>query len=255
MKTALSQAFLGPAIAHRGLHNASALCYENSLTAILSAMQAGYGIEIDLQISSDGHAMVFHDYTLDRMTSRNGPISELTATELEQIVLADSEDKIMQFSTLLKHVSGRAPLLIELKDQSMTLGSTTGILEKAVAQALEGYEGPVAVMSFNPSSMKIMATLAPHIARGLTTDAFEASEWPDIKSKRLKQLRQLSDYDSTQASFVSHELKDLASQSLVKIKACEDPVLCWTAKSYEDEKAARLIADNITFENYLPDLS
>ena len=255
MKTALSQAFLGPAIAHRGLHNASELCYENSLTAVLSAMKAGYGIEIDLQLSSDGHAMVFHDYTLDRMTSQNGPISQLTAKKLEQTFLANSEDTIMQLSTLLTHVSGRAPLLIELKDQSMSLGPTTGILEKAVAQALEGYEGPVAVMSFNPATIKAMANLAPHIARGLTTDAFETSEWPDVKSQRLRQLRHLNDYDAIQASFVSHDRKDLASQSLVRIKAGGDPILCWTVKTSEDEMTARVIADNITFENYLPDLS
>jgi glycerophosphoryl diester phosphodiesterase len=254
MKTALSQAFLGPPIAHRGLHNANEHCYENSLSAVLRAIQSGYAIEVDLQLSSDGHAMVFHDYTLDRMTARSGPINQLTATDLEQTFLADSKDTIMQLSLLLEHVSGRAPLLIELKDQSMSLGPVTGILEKAVAMALEGYEGPVAVMSFNPASVKAMATLAPNIARGLTTDAFKASEWPEVNDHRLHELRTLKDYYSTEASFISHDSEDLASQSFIGIKASGDPVLCWTVKTSEDEKTARAIADNITFENYLPDL-
>jgi len=254
MKTALSQAFLGPPIAHRGLHNANEHCYENSLSAVLRAIQSGYAIEVDLQLSSDGHAMVFHDYTLDRMTAHSGPINQLPANELEQIFLADSKDTIMQLSSLLAHVSGRAPLLIELKDQSMSLGPVTGILEKAIALTLGGYEGPVAVMSFNPASVKEMANLAPNIARGLTTDAFKASEWPEVKDQRLHDLRALKDYDATEASFISHDSKDLTSHSLIGIKANGDPVLCWTVKTCEDEKTARAIADNITFENYLPDL-
>jgi glycerophosphoryl diester phosphodiesterase len=254
MKTPLSQTFLGPAIAHRGLHKANENCCENSLTAILGAIKAGYGIEVDLQLSSDGHAMVFHDYTLDRMTSHNGPINQLPAKELERIFLSDSKDTIMQLSTLLKHVSGRAPLLIELKDQSMSLGPTTGILEKAVAQALEGYEGPVAIMSFNPTSVEAMANLAPQIARGLTTDAFKANEWPEVKGQRLQQLRKLENYEVIQASFISHDYRDLASHRLAGIKASGDPILCWTVKTHEDEKTARVIADNITFETYLPDL-
>jgi glycerophosphoryl diester phosphodiesterase len=254
MKTPLSQTFLGPAIAHRGLHKANEHCYENSLTAILGAIKSGYGIEVDLQLSSDGHAMVFHDYTLDRMTSHNGPINQLPAKELEQIFLNDSKDTIMQLSTLLKHVSGRAPLLIELKDQSVCLGPTTGILEKAVAQALEGYEGAVAIMSFNPTSVKAMANLAPQIARGLATDAFKANEWPKVKGQRLQQLRRLGNYEAIQASFISHDYRDLASYRLAGIKASGDPILCWTVTTHEDEKTARVIADNITFETYLPDL-
>ena len=254
MKTALSQTFLGPPIAHRGLHNANERCYENSRTAVLGAMKAGYCIEIDLQLSCDGHAMVFHDYILDRMTSQSGPIKQLPAKKLEQIFLADSSDTIMQLSTLLKLVSGRTPLLLELKVEGQYLVSTTGTLEKAVALALEGYEGPVAVMSFNPASVKTMAICAPDITRGLTTEAFKAGECSEVKGQKLQNLRSIEDYDAIQASFISHDFEDLASHCLDGIKASGDPILCWTVKTREDEKTARKTADNITFENYLPDL-
>ena len=90
------------------------------------------------------------------MTSQSGSISQLPGKELKQN-LADRKDKIMQLSTLFSHVSPSAKLLIELKDQSGSLGPTTGILEKADTQALEGYEGPVAVVFFSPATLKAMA--------------------------------------------------------------------------------------------------
>ena len=53
--------------AHRGLHGMGVP--ENSLLAFRGAVEAGYGIELDLQLSRDGEVMVFHDYNLDRMTA------------------------------------------------------------------------------------------------------------------------------------------------------------------------------------------
>ena len=56
-------------IAHRALHDGNKQRFENSISAFAAAAEAGYAIECDLHISADGVPIVFHDPTLDRLTS------------------------------------------------------------------------------------------------------------------------------------------------------------------------------------------
>ena len=79
----LDYSFYHVPIAHRGLHNAAKGCPENSVEAIINALNNGYGIEIDIQMSSDRKAIVFHDNELDRLTNYAGLNREKTAEELD----------------------------------------------------------------------------------------------------------------------------------------------------------------------------
>ncbi|MFN3605607.1 MAG: glycerophosphodiester phosphodiesterase family protein, partial [Cypionkella sp.] len=146
----------------------------------------------------------------------------------------------------------RAPLLIEIKDQTGTMGASDGRLEAAVARDLQGYGGPVAVMSFNPHSVAHMAQLAPHIARGLTTSAYQPDDWAPLPADICERLRTIPDYDRTKASFISHEAADLARPRVGDLRAQGAAVLCWTITSPQAEAAARRYAHNITFEQYAP---
>jgi glycerophosphoryl diester phosphodiesterase len=246
----LPRAFLDLPLAHRALHDRTTGRIENSPAAIRSAIEAGYGIEIDLQLSSDGVAMVFHDETLDRLTDETGPVAARTAADLTGIRLKDSADTIPTLTDVLALVAGRVPLLIEIKDQSLTMGPTDGRLETATAKALQDYQGPVAVMSFNPSSVHHMARLAPDIPRGITTSAYDPADWSPLPEDICDRLRDIPDYEATGASFVSHEATDLARPRLKELKAMGATILCWTIRSPEDEAAARHVADNVTFEGY-----
>ena len=147
---ALDPAFLKTPIAHRALHDASKGIFENCRSAIIAAIEHGYAIEIDLQLSADGRAMVFHDDTLDRLTDKREDVSDYTAAELSQIKVGSGQDVIEPLEDILHLIDGRVPLLIELKDQSRQLSQTDGRLEQATIDALSLYHGPVAVMSFNP---------------------------------------------------------------------------------------------------------
>ena len=147
---ALDPAFLKTPIAHRALHDASKGVFENCRSAMIAAIEHGYAIEIDLQLSADGRAMVFHDGTLDRLTDKHGDISDYTAAELSQIKVGSGQDVIEPLEDILRLIDGRVPLLIELKDQSRQLSQTDGRLEQATIDALSPYHGQVAVMSFNP---------------------------------------------------------------------------------------------------------
>jgi glycerophosphoryl diester phosphodiesterase len=250
MRVPLPPAFLTAPIAHRALHDRTKGRPENSLAAILAAKSAGYGIELDLQVSSDGVAMVFHDEDLDRLTEETGPVRAKDALTLMSIGLKNGAEGIPTLAMVLKLVAGRAPLLLEIKDQHGTLGLSDGRLEAATASALAGYDGPVALMSFNPHSIAEMARLCPSIPRGLTTSAFDPEDWAPVPADRCAALREIGDFDRVGASFISHEAADLDRPRVAEIKATA-PVLCWTIASQTAETKARRVADNVTFEGYL----
>lgn len=246
----LPDSFLKLPIAHRALHDRAAGRIENSPAAIQAAVTAGYAIEIDLQLSSDGVPMVFHDEELDRLTAETGPVNQRTAAQLGKIRLHESTDTIPTLAEVLDLIKGRVPLLIEIKDQTLVMGPTDGRLEAATASALQGYTGDVALMSFNPHSVAHMARLAPHLPRGITTSAYDPDDWAPLPVDVCDRLRPIPDYDATASSFISHEARDLARPRVAELKAQGAAVLCWTIRSAADETLARQIADNVTFEGY-----
>lgn len=247
----LPESLLTVPLAHRALHDRNAGRVENSLGSIQAAIDAGYGIELDLQLSADGHAMVFHDDLLDRLTAEAGPVTARTRAELETITLDDDGGTIPALETVLAVVAGRVPLLIELKDQDGAMGPHVGALERATVAALQDYAGDVALMSFNPHSVAFLSKIAPDIPRGITTSSYEAAWWPAVPSARRDALRGIPDYDRVGACFISHESTDLARPRIAALKAQGANVLTWTIRSAQAEAAARRIADNVTFEGYL----
>ncbi len=206
----LPAAFLRAPIAHRALHDRAQGRIENSPAAIRAALDHGYAIEIDLQLSQDGIPMVFHDEELDRLTEAQGPLNARSASDLQAIRLKDSTDCIPTLSQVLAMVAGRVPLLIEIKDQSLTMGPTDGRLEAATAALLADYSGDVAVMSFNPACIHHMARLAPAVPRGITTAAYDPEGWAPMPEDMCAHFRAIPDYDATGSSFISHEAGDLS---------------------------------------------
>jgi glycerophosphoryl diester phosphodiesterase len=247
----LPAAFLSKPIAHRALHDKAKGRPENSLAAVRAAVEAGYGIEIDVQPSRDGVAMVFHDYDLERLTGRAGAIATLNAEELRAIRLLGGSEGIPTLREVLDTVAGKVPLLIEIKDQDGHMGPNLGPLGAAVAHELEGYEGPVAVMSFNPHAVAEMGRLAPNIPRGITTSAYIPDEWVPLPARICTHLRAIPDFESTESCFISHEVADLHRPRVAEIRALGAAILCWTVTSPALEAEARQVADNITFEGYL----
>ncbi|MBS0564623.1 MAG: phosphodiesterase [Proteobacteria bacterium] len=248
----LPAAFLDAPVAHRALHDRGAGRPENSRAAVRAAVAAGYGIEIDVQPAADGVPMVFHDYDLRRLTGQPGRVRGRTAAELGALRLAGGDDGIPTLAEILELVAGRVPLLIEIKDQDGAMGPAVGELERAVAATLAGYSGPVALMSFNPHSVAAIARAAPHLPRGLITSAYRPIDWPLLPAAVRDRLRDIPDLHATGASFVSHEAADLGRPLVAALKADGVRILCWTIRSPQAEAEARRVAENVTFENYLP---
>lgn len=247
----LPRQFLSRPIAHRGLHDAASGVPENSMAAIRAAIEHGYGIEIDLQLTADAAAVVFHDYDLERLTDGVGRVRARTAKDLSTLRLKGSTETIPDFSEVLSLVNGQVPLLVEMKDQDGALGEDVGKLEADVARALEEYSGPVAVMSFNPHSVSAMQTLAPDVPRGLVTEDFRSEEWSATPERRAA-LSRIEDFDRVGACFISHDHRALDMPAVTALKQRGIPVFCWTIRTPEEEARARRIADNVTFEGYFP---
>lgn len=212
----------------------------------------GFGIELDVQLTQDGQAIVFHDYDLQRLLSRVGAVQATTAAEMKQGKLLGSNEGPPLLSEVLNLVSGQVPILIELKDQSGNLTGTDGRLEQAVADLLAAYQGPTAVMSFNPDQMIEMLRIAPLIHRGVVTDPMVDDDWAMVPPGRRDHLASGAFIEEAGASFISHKVSDLNSDLVAREKARGLSILTWTVRSEGQEVVARQMADNITFEDYLP---
>ena len=145
--------------AHRGLHGDG--IPENSLAAFEKACEQGFGIELDIQLSKDGEVMVFHDYTLVRMTGKEGKLCDYTAAELKAMSLKDTNQNIPTFAEVLALVDGRVPILVELKGEDLN----AALCPKAAA-LLRAYKGDYCIESFNPLLIRAMRKELPAVPYG-----------------------------------------------------------------------------------------
>lgn len=245
----LPAGFLARPFAHRGLHDAAAGVIENSHAACAAAVSAGYGVEIDVQLSADGEAIVFHDDTLDRLTAEAGPVRSQSAEALQSIALAGSTDRIPTLQEILELIAGRAAVLVEIKDQSGAFGPEVGPLEARTAALLADYFGPCAVMSFNPHAVAWFQRHAPDLARGVVGGDFAHAP---VTPERRAALAQLEAAPGLAVDFVSYDWRGLPNPATDRVRAAGAPLLCWTIDSPETAAAAEPHCDQITFEGFRP---
>ncbi len=217
--------------AHRGLHGAGVP--ENSPTGFALAIARGMGIECDVQRSSDGQAMVFHDLELDRLTGETGPVAARSSEQLGRITLSSSQDSIPSLRQLLDQIGGRVPLLIEIKS---THSRRYAPLCLAVRRVLEGYQGAHAVMSFDPRMIRWFAIHAPLIIRGLVVTE------EDDKALVGRLRRRFSLWHS-KPQFLAYDIRDLPSRFAAAQRARGLPLLTWTVRSAELRARAEALAD------------
>jgi glycerophosphoryl diester phosphodiesterase len=237
-------------IAHRGYHDRGAGIVENTLSAARAAVARNFAIECDVQLTADGEVVVFHDDGLDRLTAAAGPLRARRLAELKTIPLRDSAERIPALGEFLDEVAGRVPLLVELK--SDWTGDRR--LEKTAAGILSGYRGRVAVMSFDPGSVRAMRGLLPHVPRGLTADAFaEGPDWAHLAAVRRFALRHLFAAAAVGPAFISYGIDDLPAPAPLLLRRLGVALICWTVRTPADHKKARRYCDQITFEGFDPD--
>ena len=231
--------------AHRGLHNDTRA--ENSMSAFRAAVDAGYGIELDIHLSKDGELVVFHDDTLTRVCGREGNVVDFTADELATFKLSGTDDGIPRFADVLSIVDGKVPLLVEIKESA---GSTA--VSKAACIMLKEYNGDLIVESFNPMALMVVKKHLPNVSRGFLSQRYFAYE--HYKKPLFFLLQNLLLNFSCRPAFIAYDHRHAKSSSLRFVRRLfKVPTLAWTVRSAEEEKTARENGfDSIIFENYLP---
>jgi glycerophosphoryl diester phosphodiesterase len=234
-----------PAIAHRGLWSPDG-APENSLAAFQAACQAGYGIELDVQLSADGEAMVFHDLTLERMCSREGRIGDHTAADLGKARLGTSDETIPTLAEALVEVGHRCMVFIEVK----TPFGEVGALEKRVSEILLDHNGPTAVIGFNPYSHAWFADHHPQILRGLNSYRWNDAGAARLAPEQRKAFAALEHVAIARPHFLSLGLDMLPSPRADVLRAQEMPVVAWTVRSPTDWERVSDHCDNMIFEGF-----
>ena len=234
-------------IAHRGLHDKSHGIIENTASAFAAAIAGNYAIECDLQISADGEAVVFHDDTLDRLTGEKGLVMARTAEELRRVVIRNSSDRMQTLDELLDQVSGKVPLLIELKSH---WNGDVNLAARAL-KVLEPYAGPYALMSFDPDIIAAVAELSSRTVRGMIADRAVHPYYNFLPVERRIGLRHFNHLMSTRPHFLSYNFRDLPFAPVQQFRAAGFPVITWTIRSREEESQALRYCDQVTFEGYI----
>jgi glycerophosphoryl diester phosphodiesterase len=237
-------------IAHRGLHDAALGIIENMPAAVAAAIAGNYGIEVDLQISADGEAMVHHDATLGRLAAGGGALRELTAARLKQVAFKQSGERMMTLGDLCDLVAARAPMMLELKSR---FDGDLRIVARTSA-VLADYLGPVGVASFDPSLICELRRIAPQLVRGVIAERhYDHPEWQSLGAARRLELAFLLHGWRSRPDFVAYRVGDLTA---VAPRAARHmfglPLLTWTVRNAEDRAIAARHADQIIFEGFRP---
>lgn len=237
-------------IAHRGLHDHARGIMENMPGAIRAAIAGKFGIEVDIQLTADNEAMVYHDDELGRLTEGSGALRTLTATELKRVVFKSTSERMMSLADLCALVAGRVPLVIEVK--SHFDGNTR--LVRRMAEVLSGYDGSAAGMSFDPDQVMAMRELMPSLPRGIVAERrYSKVDWPEATSRQRAAMTHLRHAFRTRPHFIAYnvnELPALAPWIARNIFGC--PLLTWTVRTAEQRARAARHADQMIFEGFYP---
>jgi glycerophosphoryl diester phosphodiesterase len=231
-------------IAHRGLHDVAAGTIENTPSAIAAAIAGDYSIEVDLQITADGEAMVHHDDALGRLTEGAGALATLSAHELKRVRFKATADPMLTLGELVDFVAGRVGLFLELKSHF----DGDARLPRRVAEVLNSHKGPVATMSFDPRHVHAMRDFSPRVPRGIVAERRGATA-----ASARDALAYLGRTVRGAPQFVAYSVKELPSPAPWFARHVFGmPLLTWTVRSDEDRRRAGRFADQMIFEGFRP---
>ena len=237
-------------IAHRGLHRTADGLIENSPSAFAAAIAQGFGIECDVQLTRDGQAVVFHDFTLDRLTRETGNIADHDSRSLRTTALRGSADTVPLLSDVIEQVSSRVPLVVEIK--SRFNGDLR--LAEIVADIVRMQPSGIALKSFDADIVAYLRVALPDVPRGfIGMNEYEHSEFAHLSQADKQALAKLGHFERMKPDFLSWRVKELPEASAFLRQASHHvPIMSWTVRTQEDQLIAREHADQIVFEGFLP---
>jgi glycerophosphoryl diester phosphodiesterase len=237
-------------IAHRGLHDAASGVIENTAGAVRAAIAAGYGIEVDVQISADGEAMVHHDAVLGRLIDGDERLDRLSAAALGRVTFRGSDERMMTLGELCDLVGGRVPILVELKSRF----DGDRRLPARVAAVLAAYSGPAAPMSFDPMQLALLRQKAPRLPRGIIAAKYRPHPYWDQMPAWLRYgMGSLLPALTARPHFVAYAIDNLPALApfLARHALCL-PLMTWVVRTEAERQRAAHWADQMIFEGFRP---
>ena len=237
-------------VAHRGLHDAARGVIENMPGAVQAAVAGNFSIEVDIQLTADGEAMVHHDDALGRLTEGSGALLGESAAELRAVKFKNTTERMMSLDDLLTLVAGRAPLVIEVKSHF----DGDRKLVKRMADVLASYSGPVVGMSFDPDQVLALREFAPNLPRGIVAQRnYDDDYWKKLTREQRDSMLYLRHAFRTEPHFVAFWVNQLPAPApwiARNIFGC--PLLAWTVRTPEQREWAARYADQMIFEGFVP---
>src|SRR3954463_11655053 len=237
-------------VAHRGLHDISRGIVENMPGAVAAAIAGNFSIEVDIQLTADGEAMVHHDDALGRLTEGSGALLQKTAAELKAVKFKDTAERMMTLADLCSLVAGRVPLVIEVKSHF----DGDRKLVSRMADVLAGYSGPAVGMSFDPDQVLALRELIPSRARGIVAEReYTKVDWPEASAEQRRGMIHLRHAFRTRPHFVAYWVNELpAAAPWIARNLFGLPLLTWTVRTPEQRARAARYADQMIFEGFVP---
>jgi len=237
-------------VAHRGLHDRARGIIENMPGAALAAIDGNFAIECDIQLTSDGEAMVHHDDALGRLTEGSGALLGLTSAALKEARFKDTPERMMSLGDLCALVKGRVPIIVEVKSHF----DGDRRLVTRLAEVLKSYEGPVAGMSFDPDQVVALRQTMPDLPRGIVAQReYTEADWPEATPAQRRGMRHLKHALRTRPDFVAYGVNDLpAASPWIARHIFGLPLLTWTVRTAEQRTRASQYADQMIFEGFRP---
>ncbi len=238
--------FKGWFYAHRGLHDNETEAPENSLPAFQKAVDAGFGIELDIQLTKDEQVVVFHDDTLERVCGTEGKVSDYNYEELKSLTLCKSQAHIPLFTEVLELVDARVPLIVEFKGNHSTDMSLCPIAD----EILKKYKGVYCMESFNPLMVAWYREHCSRVVRGQLSERFFADGKKTMLHFVLQNLL-LNFY--AKPDFVAYKWSDRKTLALRICRSLyRNTAVAWTIQSQETLDMARTHFDLFIFDSFIP---
>jgi len=253
MPSSVTEPLFPAPVAHRGLHDRAKGIIENTASAFEAAIAGGYAIECDVQLTSDGVAVMFHDDNMKRLLGTEGEVADCTAAEITGMPLLDSAagDRPQKFGEFLDQIAGRTLLQIELKRQRDASG--TQRLARAVAEGLKSYQGLVTVESFDPNLLTAVRQFGFAGPRGIITYAYDRPDWDsDLDDEQRYTLRHLLHWHETRFDFISCHQDALELPAILFWRTLGKPVTAWTIRSQAEADKVAGRVDQLVFEGFRP---
>lgn len=247
IKKPLRAPLMGVLYAHRGLHDNKSDAPENSMPAFQKAVEAGYGIELDVQLTKDRVPVVFHDFTLDRMCGVSGKVADYTFEELQKLHLLQTEQKIPKFEDFLKLVEGKVPFILELKVEMKDIDVCS-----KVSEMMKQYKGIYCIESFNPLVLRWYRKYDKGVIRGQLSDVF-VKESKNAKAILHWTLENLIWNFITKPDFIAynhHHYRKLSRCICRYIYG--NLAVAWTIRSQEELNARKKDFDLFIFDSFIP---